>query len=170
MAALILLLLAALRVFPSLDMILNYLASLLIALMVIDFSYRQALLVYLATAILSFFWPGLPLNILFVVFCGIYPMLKLWIESKAVQQRRFDLKILCLKLLSMLTLFTVYALLYVNLFMPIELLSRLMNLTGIKLWIVPVVILTLVVYDFLLSQGIDFYSKTLQRYLKKDQT
>jgi hypothetical protein len=81
LTAIILLLLTAKLYLPTADLALLALTSLALAIAVIELGPKQALIVYLAAALLSLAWPGLAVSFPFVIVTGPYPLIRALIDK-----------------------------------------------------------------------------------------
>lgn len=67
---------------PTLDLALMTLASLCIAIAVMELGIREALIVYLAVSAIAAGWPGIAFSFPFLTFFGVFPLLKAFAEKR----------------------------------------------------------------------------------------
>lgn len=166
-AAILMLMMIMLRLLPTADLFINFLMSLCMCIAVIELGKRASLLLYFTVALLSFAWPGLPANLGFILVGGLFPYIKIISEQESMG-RRFGRTVSFIGKLGLgLLLGAIYVFVITKVFLPLPILDRIMALPLAKLWIIPVLLFSIFLYDFLLSQGVDFYFQRLQPHLKK---
>ena len=67
---------------PTLNLTLLTLASLCIAIAVMELGTREALIVYLAVSAIASAWPGMAFSYPFLTFFGVFPLLKAFAEKR----------------------------------------------------------------------------------------
>ena len=67
---------------PTLNLALMTLASLCIAIAVMELGTRQALIVYLTVSAIAVAWPGIAFSYLFLTFFGSFPLFKAFAEKR----------------------------------------------------------------------------------------
>lgn len=165
--ALFLLLFGLHRLLPSADFFLNFIMSLLMCFVILRLGKRSAFLVYLATTLLAFIWPGPPDILGFVVVGGLYPFIKLISDRESLGRRFGRTASFIIKLGCGFSLGFIYFLIITKLFYPIEVWNRVMALPLAKLWVIPALLLAIYLYDYLLSQGVEFYFQRIKPLLGK---
>ena len=94
MAALILILIAAKFIIPTGNLAMLAVASLCVAIAVIEIGFKPAILVYLAAALLSLAWPGLAAAFPFIAVFGPYPLVRALIDKLFGRKPAIFLKLL----------------------------------------------------------------------------
>lgn len=105
LAAMALLFLFLSSVSPTADLALMTLASLCVAIAVIETGTGGGLLLYATVAALASFWPGIAFSWPFVAFFGIFPLVKAFAEKR---WPRLPAAIFKLSLSAVLVLFAVW--------------------------------------------------------------
>ncbi len=167
-AAILMLMMIALRILPTADLFINFLMSLCICVAVLEIGKRKSFLLYLTVTLLSFLWPGAPLNLAFVIIGGIYPFAKIVTEQESMGRRYGRTAAFTIKFTSAFLLGGLYYLIVSRVFLPIPAVDHIMALPLAELWIFPLMIIVVIVFDFLLSQGIDFYFRRLAPHMKRE--
>lgn len=164
--ALFLILFGLLQLLPAMDIFINFLMSLFMAILIIRLGGSAAFIVYLATSALAFLWPGPPTILAFILIGGIYPFVKIICEQQSAGRRYGRTWSLLIKLLIASSLLLLYFWIQSRFFLPQNVVDRVFALPFARLWIIPVVLLCIALYDYLLSQGIDFYYHRLLPLLR----
>lgn len=164
--ALILLLMAAQLVVPTADLFINFLMSLAICIAILEMGRLSAFLIYLIVSAIGFAWPGMPANLTFALVAGLFSFVKIGSEQ-ALMGRRFGKTVtLLLKLMTMVLLGGLYLWVMTEFFVPVSLVDHIFAMPYARYWLVPAIVLIVLVYDYLLSSGIDFYYQRLGPLLK----
>ena len=71
---------------PTSNIAIMSLTSLCIAVAIVKFGYKTALIVYTATSLISLIWPGIFFALSYLGFFGIYPIIKAYIENRGLKQ------------------------------------------------------------------------------------
>ena len=166
-AAILILMMITIRLLPTADLFINFLMSLSMSVAVIEVGKRKSFLLYITVSMLSFFWPGPPFNLGFIIVGGLYPYFKIITEQESMGRRYGRTASLVIKLSIGVLLAVLYGLVISRVFLPLPVWDRVMALPLAKLWILPLAFLIILIYDFLLSQGIDFYFQRLAPLIKK---
>lgn len=163
--ALILVLFALHQLLPALDIFINYLISLFIAILIIRLGRSAAFIVYLASALLAFIWPGPPSILAFVLIGGVFPFVKIICEQQSAGRRYGRTWSILIKLLIASGQLFFYFWIQSRFFLPQNMVDRVFALPFARLWIIPALLVCIALYDYLLSQGIDFYYHRLRPLL-----
>jgi hypothetical protein len=137
---------------PSGKLGLYSLASVIIAIAVVELGIKLGAVVYIASAILIFFITGsLNALLLYILFFGCYPLLKYYLEK----QRRAAVELLMK--------FAVFNLLVIVSFVAFKLLLGIwpVNIEGFSVWILAGLAIAaqiiFLIYDYILSRLISYY-------------
>ena len=168
--AIFLVLFAVHRLLPSADLFINFLLSLLMSLLIIRLGRHAAFVVYIATVILAFVWPGPPDLLGFVIVGGLFPFIKLRSEQETAGRRYGRTWSLLIKLIVACLLLLIYFYTMTRLFVPLTYIDRVMALPLAQLWIIPAVLVAILLYDYLLTQGIQFYYQRIKPHLGRNQS
>jgi hypothetical protein len=138
------------------------LASVTIAIAVIELDVRLAAVVYAASTILVFLLTGsINTLLIFTLFFGSYPLLKYYIEKQRSAGLEMLLKFGAFNLLAMIGFYIFKLLLGVS---PI-------NLGAFSLWILIGFLLAaqivFLIYDYILSRLIDYYVSRIRSAIRK---
>lgn len=144
---------------PTADLSLLALSSLPVAIAVIELGNRRAALVYLAVSLISLAYPGIAFSYLFILFFGVFPLVKGVLEAKYPRPLALLGKQLAANILLMLA-----AWLFAR-----ELISLQSDRFGA--WFLPglfvLLQIVIVVYDYALTLLISFYFDRLARHLRR---
>lgn len=149
LAALALLFISISAISPTADLALMTLASLCMAIAVIENGAGSAFVLYAAVSLLSAFWPGIAFSWPFIAFFGFFPLVKAFAEKRWPQLPAaiFKLTVSSVLILAAIAVFAVPALRdYVNRY---------------TVWIMPALLagglLVVLVYDYALTLLIALY-------------
>lgn len=156
-----------LRIFPTADLFFNFLLSLGICIAIIQLGKVKALLIYGAIAAFSFLILIPPYNLAFILIGGIYPFVKYTAEHESSGRRFGRTACLLVKLSLAVAFAAIYAILLMRLFLPVDFAPEWTSLPWFKLWILPLVAVFMLLYDFMLSSGIDFYFRYIKPWIQK---
>ena len=167
----IILLLAVLKyIFPAADLTFFVLASFCIAMSVILTDIRGGVLTYFSSLALMSAIFGIFFALPFIVFFGIYPILKALLEKRYKRGISFGLKVLFFTLISALTVYLAEKsakVIDINLDAVFEKFSLPDSIYDFRFIIlIPVIIIFLVLYDLILSSLIDYFTKKVFPNLK----
>ncbi len=155
LAALTLCFLVAAALSPTANLALYSLTSLCIAAAVVELEERKATLVYLAAALISLAYPGWTQSWPFILFFGLYPLLR------AVCDRRFK-QVMAWLIRNAAGFVLGLASATMFLFKPAQ---NLAARYGLWVWpVLPVLLIAaMIIYDYALSLLIQFYCVRLRR-------
>lgn len=144
---------------PTADLSLLALSSLPVAIAVIELGNRRAALVYLAVSLISLAYPGLAFSYLFILFFGVFPLIKAALETKYARPLALLGKQLAANILLMLA-----AWLFARDVIQVQ-------SEQFGAWFLPGIFVLLqvviVVYDYALTLLISFYFDRLARHLRR---
>lgn len=162
-SALSLILLALTGLFPFAEYALPAMAGALLAIPVIEFDRKTAIIAFLAVGVLSLFIAPIKESaFLFCLLFGYYPIIKSLLEAMKSKLAEWGIKILLFNVAALLSYFLLIQVMGMN-----ELLEDFSF--GVKYSILILLGLgniVFVLYDFALSQVIAFYIKTVRPKLK----
>lgn len=165
-AAIVLLMFVS-KVSPTADFALFTLMSTLSCIAIIELGDRSGPLIWVASSLLGALLIGLPYMWQFVVFFGVWPMIKSLIERRVSLRTPLDLMIgLGLKALAFAFLL-ILAYLLITAFVPSLLytLTELVSLPSLLIFILAMLICF--IYDWVLTQLISFYSNRIRAHLAR---
>lgn len=148
------------RYSPTADLFFYTLTSLSVMLLVAECGTRTAIIGWASTSLLAFFILGWPVTLPYLLFFGVWPLFKAFLESRLFEQ---DLKrrALCMviKAAIFIILFAVAYFVFKGMLLPF--LPRLMQTyPWVKYVIFPAALLFFVLYDIILTI---IYSEFLQK-------
>lgn len=150
--ALNIIILLLVNIIPINTLFLLGLASLPIAIIIMEYGPKSGVIFYIGSVLLSFIIMANKAQwILYIFTFGIYGLIKYIIEKDRSFVQEYILKFLSANLLIMV----VYLILKGFVYIPINILTVLISE------------IAFIVYDFVYSQFIDFYKDKLRRFVKK---
>lgn len=147
---------------PTADLALMSCASLGIAIAVVRYGYKTAIVVLLASSFISAIWPGVFFSLPFLILFGPWPLLKALIEK-----RNSKLAVVLLKQLAATILLLLAAMVYMLIFQvdPRELLKLelIAGMPELVVWLIAIAAAELVfyLYDWALTILITIYMRRL---------
>ena len=142
-------------------------ASAIIPVCIIRSNVKNAIFVYVASSILAIFLVPINISIMYILFFGIFGVIKYYIESLDKLILEYILKLIFFNIVFLIGFILIQSILGVNLIAGLETMianfvdTSIRSTTLIVIWIIiqPVFL----IYDYAMTMIIDFYMKRIHK-------